>query len=124
MKVSVRLRQIDKMSGEEKTLAETGGLMTGQRLLYPESKGVTQSVTFGEDEIILERKADVTSRTLLRKGGRGKSYIDSEYGRLEFETELSRYEKNDTFRLVEYRIIADGETVLDQILIWEIGTIS
>ena len=124
MKVSVRLRQIDKMSGEEKILAETGGLMTGQRLLYPESKGVTQFVTFGEDEIILERKADVTSRTLLRKGGRGKSYIDSEYGRLEFETELSRYEKDDTFRLVEYRIIADGETVLDQILIWEIGTIS
>ncbi len=124
MKVSVRLRQIDKMSGEEKILADTGGLLTGRRLLYPESKGITQSITFGEDEIILERKADVTSRTELKKGGRGKSYIDSEYGRLEFETELSRYEINDTFRLIEYRIIANDETVLDQILIWEIGKIS
>lgn len=125
MKVNVRLRQIDRLGNEEKILADTGGLQNGNRILYPESKGVTHTVTFTEDEIILERKADVISRTVLsKKGGRGTSIVDSEYGRLEFETKLNRYETDEAFRLVEYQVLSQGETVLDQILIWEITPIS
>lgn len=123
MKVFVRLRQTDRVSGKETTLVQTQGLLNGSRLLYPEDRHAVQSVIFGEDEIILERKADVISRTVLRKRGRGKSFIDSEYGRLELETELSRYEKNDTVWLVEYRVLSGDEPVLDQILIWEIGPV-
>jgi hypothetical protein len=104
-------------------LIETQGLLNGSRLLYPEDRHAVQSVIFGEEEIILERKADVISRTVLRKRGRGKSFIDSEYGRLELETELSRYEKNDTVWLVEYRVLSGDDPVLDQILIWEIGPV-
>lgn len=124
MKVSVKLRQQDLLNNEENILVDCAGLLNGERLLYPESKGIMQTITFGEDEVILERKADVISRTELRKRGRGRSYIDSEYGRLEFETELTRYEKNDNFRLVEYRVYAGNEPVLNQILIWEIEKIS
>ena len=121
MKTSVRLKQIDRFSGEEKILVQGQGLLNGNRLLYPESKDAVQSVTFNDEEIILERKADVISRTELRKRGRGKSFIDSEFGRLELETELGRYERNDTVWLVEYRVLSGDEPVLDQILIWEIG---
>ena len=121
MKVHVKLRQIAMPGGEEKILADTRGLLNGERLLYPEDTGIMHTVTFGAEEIILERKADVVSRTVLRKRGRGKSFIDSEYGRLELETELSRYEKNDTVWLVEYRVLSGDEPVLDQILIWETG---
>ena len=124
MKVSVLLRQHDKLNGSESILVNTTGLLNGERLLYPEGKNAVHSVTFGEEEVILERKADVTSRTVLRKGGRGESFIDSEYGRLVLETELSRYEKNDTDFLVEYRVLSGNETVLDQLLIWEIRKIS
>ena len=124
MKISVKLKRIDKMTGEEDILAETKGLLNGNRLLYPESETAVQAVTFDGEEIILERKAETVSRTVLRKRGRGRSYIDSEYGRLEFETELTRYEKNDNFRLVEYRVYAGNEPVLNQILIWEIEKIS
>ena len=121
MKVSVRLKQIDRISGKETILVQGPGLLNGNRLLYPESSHAVQSVTFDDEEIILERKADVVSRTVLRKRGRGKSFIDSECGRLELETELSRYEKNDTVWLVEYRVLSGDEPVLDQILIWETG---
>ena len=123
MKVKVRLRQIDNISGEETIVADTPGLLNGNRLLYPESRGIAHSVTFGEEAIILERKADTSSRTELRKRGRGKSFIDSEFGRLEFGTELKRYEQKDNFRLAEYRLLSDEEPVLDQILIWEISPI-
>lgn len=124
MKVSVLLRQLDNQSKEEKILVNTSGLLNGKRLLYPEGKNAMHSVTFGESEIILERKADVTSRTVLKKGGRGESFIDSEYGRLTLETELSRYERNDTDFLVGYKVYAGEEAVLDQLLIWEIRKIS
>ena len=56
MKVSVRLRQIDKVSGEEKILAETGGLMTGQRLLYPESKGVSRLLSVKMKSYLKEKR--------------------------------------------------------------------
>lgn len=125
MKVHVRLRQIIMPGGEEKILADTGGLLNGERLLYPEDTGIMHTVTFGAEEIILERKADVNSRTELRKrGGRGKSIVVSEYGSLEFETELYRYEKDDGFCLAGYRVLSCGDTVLDQILIWEITPVS
>ncbi len=120
MKISVKLKRIDKMTGEEDILAETKGLLNGNRLLYPESETAVQAVTFDGEEIILERKAETVSRTVLRKRGRGKSFIDSEYGRFGLETELIRYVKNDTVWLVEYRVFSGSETVLDQILIWEI----
>lgn len=124
MKVSILLRQHDKLNNSESILVNTTGLLNGERLLYPEGENAVHSVTFGEEEIILERKADVISRTVLRKRGRGESFIDSEYGRLTLETELSRYVKNDTYRLVEYSVFAGDDTVLDQILIWEIKPIS
>ena len=125
MKVHVKLRQIAMPGGEEKILADTRGLLNGERLLYPEDTGIMHTVTFGAEEIILERKADVNSRTELRKrGGKGKSIVVSEYGSLEFETELYRYEKDDEFCLAGYRVLSSGDTVLDQILIWEITPVS
>ena len=125
MKVHVKLRQIEMAGGEEKILADTRGLLNGERLLYPEDTGIMHTVTFGAEEIILERKADVNSRTELRKrGGKGKSIVVSEYGSLEFETELYRYEKDDGFCLIGYRVLSSGDTVLDQILIWEITPVS
>ena len=120
MKVNIKLTQTDRFTGVQTTLIQTQGLLNGNRLLYPEDKGAVQSVTFSGEEIILERRADVISRTVLRKGGKGKSFIDSEYGRLELETQLSRYEKNDTFWLVEYRILSGNAPVLDQTLVWQI----
>lgn len=122
MKINIRLIRKDRLNNEECILTEAPALLNGNRLLYSEAGGAVHSVSFNKNEIILERRADIASRTILRKGGSGKSFIDSEYGRMELETKLRRCEKNDTFWLVEYQVLSGDETVLDQILIWEIDS--
>ncbi len=56
MKVSVRLKQIDRISGKETILVQGPGLLNGNRLLYPESSHAVQSVTFDEKKSYWKEK--------------------------------------------------------------------
>lgn len=119
MRIHVRLRRKDRQTGEETLVADTSAVLSGKRLMYKEDNNAVHIVDFGEDEIVLRRKSDFESKTLLRKEGIGESLVKSEYGTVRMETLLDRKEKNNTFWLVGYRIMNQGETVLDQILIWD-----
>ena len=119
MRIHVRLRQKDRQTGEEKLVADASAVLNGSRLMYKENDSAVHVIDFGEDEIILRRKADFESCTVLRKDGIGESLVKSEYGTIRMETLLDQNEKNNTFWLVGYQVISEGETVLDQILIWD-----
>ena len=119
MRIHVRLRQIDRKTGEETLVADTSAVLNGEHLMYRENDNAVHVVDFGEAEIVLRRKADFESRTVLRKDGIGESLVKSQYGTIRMETILDQIEKNKTFWLAGYRIMTAGETVLDQILIWD-----
>lgn len=120
MRVHVRMIRQDMLSGEEEVLLETAGLLNGSRLLYRESEEARQSVSFG-DEIILERHADVSSRTVLRRNGDGFSRVFSPYGTMEMTARLIACTLTPWQWETEYQVLADDEKILHQKLIWQIS---
>ena len=81
---------------------------------------VRHEIAFEKDQIILERHADIKSKTILPLDGRGKSRIISPYGIMELETEIEEYYQNDEVWMVQYSIFEDGREVTHQRLVWQL----
>lgn len=120
MKVSVRMIRRDMLTGEEEVLLETEGLLNGNRLLYRESDTARQSVIFA-DQIILQRHADVSSKTVLSYGKEGVSTIVSAYGTMELKTRLLASHRSLNEWSVLYQVVSGSEIVLHQELVWQIS---
>lgn len=120
MKVRLRMLRIDMLTGEEETLLETEALLNRDRLLYRESETARQSVFFGEN-IILERHADISSRTVLIPYRDGTAEVTSEYGTMEMKTRLLAFHKDQFEWSVEYQVLVQDEISLHQKLIWRIS---
>ena len=120
MKVSVRMIRRDMLTGEEEVLIETEGLLNGNRLLYRESDTARQSVIFDE-QIILQRHADVSSKTVLTYGKEGTSTVISEYGTMELKTRLLASHKSLQEWSVLYQVVSGSGIVLHQDLVWQIS---
>lgn len=120
MKVHVCFVQNDRRNHETKTFADTIGLLNEDHLLYQEDAvKAKHAVTFTADEIVLERTADVSSRTVLKYGESGECVVNSPYGEMRFTTRLQSSEKTDLHWVVHYFIYSEGEEISEMELEWK-----
>ncbi len=110
----------DFFEKKEEILADTTALYNGDRLLFTENgTDAKLSITFTEKEIILERKADVASRTVLRHD-HSCSEVVSPYGKMRLDAKLLAEKKSDTAWMCEYQILSGKEIVTYQRLLFYI----
>jgi len=120
MKVHVFFVQNDLTNQETKVITDGIGLLNGHHLLYQEDHTKAKhAVTFSAEEIILERTADVSSRTVLRNGKIGECVVKSVYGEMHFTTRLHSKEMNDDGWRIYYAIFLGQEQVSEMELVWK-----
>lgn len=120
MRVHVCFVQNDLMNHETNVITDGIGLLSGSHLLYQEDVSKAKhSVTFSSEEIILERTADVSSRTVLKEHAQGECVITSPYGIMTFMTQLQSKEMNDTHWKIHYVIYSDSEQISEMELEWK-----
>ena len=120
MRVDIQLRREDVLTGEEEIIFEGPAILNHDRLVYFEERGgAKQTVTFEEGKIVLERVAEISSRTVLRTEGTGSSRVDSPYGIMSLDTVLRSFDKDEDRWMVEYQVLSGNEPVTDQRLIWK-----
>ena len=120
MRVHVCFVQNDLMNQETKVIADGIGLLNEQHLLYQEDDTKAKhAVTFGPEEIVLERVSDVSSRTVLRNGKIGECVVKSSYGEMHFTTRLHSKEMKDGGWKMHYAIFSDQEQVSEMELEWK-----
>ncbi len=125
MKVRVKLVQKDLLENKESVIVDTIGLLNSDRLLYKEAEtGAKHRVSFSSEGVVLERSAEVSSRSDLKLRQKGESVVSSPYGEMRFETYCRSLEKREDRWQVEYSILQQGEVVSDFILIWYLQMIS
>lgn len=125
MKVQVKLIQYDLSSREEKLIADGNAIKDRNTLKYKESQeDALHFVTFDEDSVILERKCEISSRTVLMRNGYGKAVVSSPYGDMEMETKTFLIEQNDDEWIVEYGIFSENNEIFRQRLVWKINYLS
>lgn len=121
MRVQVTLKQMNLDTGEETIIADGPAIMEEGRLRYKEDKEKAfHDVHFSEEEVVLERRADVSSKTVLNQKKKSKSTVKSPWGdmNLEAKTNLIKMEKQRW--IVEYELFSENERVLNQRLEWKI----
>lgn len=120
MRVHVCFVQNDLMSHETKTITDGIGLLNEGHLLYTEDEtGAKHSISFGPEEIVLERIAEVSSRTVLRSGSSGECVVKSPYGDMIFTTKLQKREMNEACWKIHYVIFSGQEQISEMELVWE-----
>lgn len=120
MRVHVVLKATDLSSGEVKILADGPAILKADELLYRESgTGARHRIVFGDD-LIIERKADVVSRTTIRERVSGTAVVESAYGTMELRTECLDKSRQDGLWRVVYAVYSGADKVLEQRLEWEI----
>ena len=124
MRIRVRLFQTDLITGNEKLLVDAKGFLTDETLSYFEESGARHRITFGTEEIVLERISEISSRTVLGKKGIGRSVVDSPYGRMEMPAFLKAHERTDDEWMIEYQVLAGEAPVTDQRLVWKITPVA
>ena len=126
MEIRIRLTQYDYDEKKTTVLADGKGFLLNDTLTYQEldNPSVRHEVAFGKDQIVLERHADIKSRTILPLDGKGESRIISPYGIMELETEIEEYYQDDEVWMVQYSIFEDGREVTHQRLVWELKGVS
>lgn len=122
MRVHVKFTQYDLLENRSSVIADGNGILSGNRLLYPEKENPScrNEILFEEERIVLKRSADVSSETQLLKGKPGMARVISPYGEMFLETMLERFCRSESVWEAVYRILSDGEPVVYQRLVWEI----
>ena len=122
MKVGLKLFSVNLDTDESQLLADCAALFDGRRLLYQEKDtGAKHQITLSDECLKIQRNADVTSITALRKDGGGNTRIISEYGVMELDAVCEYMHVSDTLWSVVYRIESQGEVTLHQRLEWHIS---
>ena len=122
MKVRLQLISVNLDTNESQVLADCAALFDGKRLLYQEKNtGAKHQITLSDECLKIQRNADVTSITALRKDGGGNTRIISEYGVMELDAVCEYMHLTDTLWTVVYRIENQGEVTLHQKLEWHMA---
>jgi uncharacterized beta-barrel protein YwiB (DUF1934 family) len=121
MRVHVCFIQNDLMNHETNVVCDGIGLLNDGALRYQEdgTKAI-HLVTFKEEEIILERKADVCSRTVLKEKEDGECIVTSPYGVMHFTAKLQFRKQNEAEWKVHYILFSDTEPIAEMELEWKI----
>lgn len=121
MRVQVTLKQINLDTGEEKVIADGPAIMEEGRLRYKEdAEKAFHDVHFSEEEVILERRADVSSRTVLNRKKQSQSTVKSPWGDMNLDAKVNRIDMEKYRWAVEYELFSENERVLNQRLEWKI----
>jgi hypothetical protein len=122
MMIHISLTQLDMLEGKETLLADGTGDLKGDKLVYREleAPGYLHEVTFTDREIVLKRKAEITSITKLTPMRPSESVVESPFGVMRLETRLNSWLKNDDCWSVEYQVLSGSDIVLHQRLTWNI----
>ncbi len=120
VKVLVRLKSEDLLSGETSIVAEGNALLNGDRLRYMEKEtGAGHDILFTEERIEIRRKSDFPT-TLTFEGNRGTAEVESPYGTMVLETEIVERKKEKYEWILEYRIRGGSDIVTHQRMTWNI----
>lgn len=115
------MKQINLDTGEEKVIADGPAIMEEGRLRYKEDEQKAfHDVHFSEEEVILERRADVSSRTVLNRKKQSQSTVKSPWGDMNLEAKVNRIDMEKYRWTVEYELFSENERVLNQRLEWKI----
>lgn len=121
MRVKVIMTRKDRITGIREILAETTALYDGESLRYREEDGgAMQKVTFRDGFVILERKAEVSSRTEFSPDGQGKCIVMSAYGNMELQAYMDKADRSPQLWQVGYKVFSGDEVVTDQLITWQI----
>lgn len=124
MRIALTLKATDLETGQVKVLADGPAILHEETLIYVEKDtGARHRVRFGE-EVIIERSAEVSSRTVLREGGNGESVVSSPYGDMKLVTKCKMKTHSKTAWIVEYSVFSGDEQVLEQRLEWNLKPFS
>ena len=125
MTLHVRLTQYDLLEDRKTVIAEGTASLEDGCLRYWEDpeRTIPHRIVFGDDEIRIERTADIRSVTRLCFGKKGMTQVFSPYGELRFETELLDYTYNAGYRSVEYRVFQGMNEMSQQRMVWELEEI-
>lgn len=125
MRVQVTLKQINLDTGEEKVIADGPAIMEKGRLRYREDREkAIHDVHFSEEEVILERRADISSRTVLTNGKQSQSTVKSPWGDMNLQAKTNLIQMEKERWIVEYELFSENERILNQRLQWEIRYLS
>ena len=125
MRVQVTLKQINLDTGEEKIIADGPAIMEEGRLRYREDQEkAIHDVHFSEKEVILERRAEISSRTVLSNERDSHSMVKSPWGDMNLEAKTNRISMEKERWIVEYELFSENERILNQRLQWEIRYLS
>ena len=125
MRVTVQLIQKDLSTEETNVIADGPGLLNGRKLVYVEKEtGLRHTVTFDDDQVVLERAGEFPSKTVLVENKPGVSTVDSPYGRMVMSTRLKMKSRTPDLWMVQYQVISGDEVVLEQQLLWKIGNLN
>lgn len=121
MRVQVTLKQVNLDTGEEKVIADGPAIMEEGRLRYKEDEEKAfHDVHFSEEEVILERRAEVSSRTVLNRKRQSQSTVKSPWGDMNLDAKVNRIDMEKYRWTVEYELFSENERVLNQRLEWKI----
>jgi hypothetical protein len=120
MKVHVCFVQNDLMNHETKIISDCIALLNDNHLLYKEDEAdAKHSITFSPEAIILERIAEVSSRTVLKHGEEGETVVNSPYGVMHFTARLQSSEQTELHWKVHYAIYSEEEQISEMELEWK-----
>lgn len=125
MKIRVTLIQYDLLENEEKVIADGNAIYENNHLKYKEKdEDAFHIVTFEEGTVTLERKCDISSKTILHDGRYGHSVVTSPYGDMDFKTFTQQIVKNDEEMIVEYSLFSENNEILHNRLVWKLEYLS
>lgn len=115
------MKRTDLFSNEEEIWPAVSALLREDDLLYREADtGASVCVSFHDDTVMIERKADAESRTVLHKNRKGISVISSPFGTMELNTYMTDCSKMFDKWTVTYKITYSEETAVHQKIEWQI----
>ncbi|MCR5795946.1 MAG: DUF1934 domain-containing protein [Solobacterium sp.] len=121
MRVRMVMKRTDLSSGEEEVFPAVSAILRDTDLLYREADtGASVCVSFKDDTVVIERKAEITSRTVLHKNRQGTSVVSSPYGTMELHTYMADFAKMFDKWAVTYKITYSEETAVEQKIEWMI----
>jgi len=120
MELNVKVKVYDLIENTERLLADGKAILLDNKLSYMEKESpVRNDVSFSNDKVTIKRVAEVESFTELYSYRIGKAQVKSEYGDMEFETELLSLQKDEDIWSVQYKIMAGKEVASHVKVVWE-----
>jgi uncharacterized beta-barrel protein YwiB (DUF1934 family) len=117
----IRLMQYDAEHPAGQLLADGPLIMKEQTLIYHElaDHSIQHEIRVADSELVLCRKAEISSETHLFPDQPGYALVHSPYGDLRLGTRLLHWEKGNQSLQAEYEILQGEDAVGRFRLIWQ-----